>query len=125
MSITQPWAWLIAHGYKDVENRKWSTDYRGPLLIHASRGWNQVGFEFIIEQMDEWVPEKEKHVFGALVGIVDLIDCVDQHESKWFFGPWGFVLEKARWFEKSIVYPGQLKFFHVPDLLLKQKGILE
>lgn len=36
LSIRQPWAWLIANGYKDIENRSWRTNYRGPVLIHAS-----------------------------------------------------------------------------------------
>ena len=34
--IRQPWAWLIVHGYKDIENRSWRTRYRGTLLIQAS-----------------------------------------------------------------------------------------
>src|SRR6267378_3713180 len=37
ISIRQPWASLIVSGVKDVENRTWSTRYRGPVLIHASR----------------------------------------------------------------------------------------
>jgi hypothetical protein len=37
LSIRQPWAWLIVTGYKDIENRSWRTNYRGPLLIHAGR----------------------------------------------------------------------------------------
>lgn len=36
LSIQQPWAHLIVSGCKDVENRGWKTDYRGPLFIHAS-----------------------------------------------------------------------------------------
>ena len=31
LSIQQPWAWLIAHGKKDVENRTWATAFRGGL----------------------------------------------------------------------------------------------
>ena len=34
--VRQPWAWLIVHGYKDIENRSWKTRYRGTLLIQAS-----------------------------------------------------------------------------------------
>jgi len=34
LSIRQPWAWLIIHGGKDVENRTWWTDYPG-LPCHA------------------------------------------------------------------------------------------
>ncbi|MCT9624304.1 ASCH domain-containing protein [Pseudarthrobacter equi] len=35
MTIRNPWAWAIINGGKDVENRSWQTDYRGPLYIHA------------------------------------------------------------------------------------------
>ena len=34
----QPWAWAIAVAGKDVENRGWSTTYRGLLAIHAGKG---------------------------------------------------------------------------------------
>jgi hypothetical protein len=37
LSIIMPWPWLIFHYGKDVENRNWKTDYRGTLLIHASK----------------------------------------------------------------------------------------
>jgi hypothetical protein len=36
LSIRQPWASLIIAGVKNIENRSWTTSYRGPLLIHAS-----------------------------------------------------------------------------------------
>ncbi len=36
LSVKQPWSTLICTGIKDVENRTWRTEYRGPLLIHAS-----------------------------------------------------------------------------------------
>ena len=35
--VRQPWAWLIVHGYKDIENRSWRTRYRGTLLISGER----------------------------------------------------------------------------------------
>lgn len=38
LSIRQPYASAIAWGEKTVEHRSWATDYRGPLLIHASGG---------------------------------------------------------------------------------------
>jgi len=37
LSIRQPWAWLIVNGWKDIENREWSTRFRGRLLIHAGK----------------------------------------------------------------------------------------
>lgn len=39
LSILQPWAWLITAGHKDIENRRWWTNYRGPFLIHAGKKW--------------------------------------------------------------------------------------
>jgi hypothetical protein len=36
LSLTQPWASLVATGAKKIETRSWRTDYRGPLAIHAS-----------------------------------------------------------------------------------------
>jgi hypothetical protein len=42
LTLTQPWASLIALGEKQVETRSWHTNYRGPLAIHAAisfPGW--------------------------------------------------------------------------------------
>jgi hypothetical protein len=38
LSLTQPWAWLVVHGGKDIENRVWNTKHRGAFLIHAAKG---------------------------------------------------------------------------------------
>lgn len=37
LSVKQPWANMIASGRKTIETRRWSTKYRGPLLIISSR----------------------------------------------------------------------------------------
>jgi hypothetical protein len=36
LTIRNPWAYAIFHLGKDVENRSWCRDYKGPLLIHAA-----------------------------------------------------------------------------------------
>jgi len=36
LTLHEPWATLVACGFKEVETRSWYTDYRGPLAIHAS-----------------------------------------------------------------------------------------
>lgn len=38
LTISQPYASLIADGSKWVENRRWATTYTGPLAIHAGKG---------------------------------------------------------------------------------------
>lgn len=39
LTLTQPWATLVAFGYKKIETRSWSTRYRGPVAIHAAKGF--------------------------------------------------------------------------------------
>ena len=60
LSVKNPYAYLIVHGIKDVENRSWKTDYRGELLIHCS-GKDQVDIyddflpkEILIEYDNYW-----------------------------------------------------------------------
>ncbi|WP_157254832.1 hypothetical protein [Nonomuraea typhae] len=35
LTVRQPWAWALARA--DIENRSWTTTYRGWLAIHAGR----------------------------------------------------------------------------------------
>ncbi|MEK7168734.1 MAG: ASCH domain-containing protein [Patescibacteria group bacterium] len=37
ISLKQPWANLVASGKKTIETRKWSTKYRGDLVICSSQ----------------------------------------------------------------------------------------
>lgn len=39
LSLTQPWATLVAIGAKRIETRSWYTAYRGRLAIHAAKGF--------------------------------------------------------------------------------------
>jgi hypothetical protein len=120
ITIQQPSAWLVAAGYKDIENRVWSTSYRGPLLIHAGKQIEPEYDEFAEEVLRKrriQIPPKEKVATGGLIGIVELVDCVTHSSSTWFGGPYGFVLRSARLIP-FIPYRGQQKFFEVPDSLL-------
>ncbi len=38
LSLRQPWAWMVVHGGKTIENRRWNTAFRGEFLIHAAKG---------------------------------------------------------------------------------------
>lgn len=41
LSLWEPWASAMRHGWKRIETRGWSTSYRGPLLICASKRWTR------------------------------------------------------------------------------------
>lgn len=38
LTLTEPWATLVALGHKRVETRSWQTPYRGEIAIHAAKG---------------------------------------------------------------------------------------
>jgi hypothetical protein len=96
LSIRQPWAWLIVHGYKDVENRTWPTRRRGPFLVHAGKTLDHEGYEFVEAEWSHiWMPAPKDLELGGIVGRATLTDCVHIHPSPWFSGPCGFVLADA------------------------------
>ena len=85
LSIRQPWAHAILHLGKDVENRVWSTLYRGPILIHASGRLESNAHEVLSQYVDE--PSSEKTLrnlpTGCIVGVVDLVNIIEASKSKW------------------------------------------
>lgn len=117
LSIRQPWAWLIVQGHKPVENRDWSIKYRGPVLIHAGLTLSRKHYEDLeldmAVRMRIGLPAYEDLQRGGVVGVAEIVDCVEQSDSPWFTGPFGFVLARAR---PLPFYPckGQLGFFDVP-----------
>lgn len=87
ITLTQPWATLVAIGAKTIESRSWATRYRGPLAIHAGKGFpkwarelactdpfighlrqNQAG-QFYVNDVLDSLP------LGAIVATCHLVDC--------------------------------------------------
>jgi hypothetical protein len=114
LSIRQPFAWLIVSGHKDIENRVWSTNYRGRLLIHAGKRF----FDAPIGEIEETfgVPvDRDALTLGAIIGSVELVDVVTRSRSRWFTGPFGFVLRNAK-IITPIPLRGRERFFNYqPD----------
>jgi hypothetical protein len=121
LSIRQPWAGLIAAGVKKIENRKWRTDYRGPVLIHAglkiARGFKLLTKEELERRHEDPDMVALLRLKGGIIGIADLTDCVTKSKDKWFKGPYGFVFRNARTLN-FIPSKGQLRLYHPdPELL--------
>ena len=49
LTLTQPWATLMACGAKRTETRSWSTSYQGVLGIHAGKNWKRADIERCFE----------------------------------------------------------------------------
>lgn len=125
LSIQQPWTWLLAHGLKDIENRGWTTTDRGPILLHAGKKAESDSFcdgtlspyyerKYGFTLASTMPQMKIDYPTGAIVGIANLVDVVEQSDSRWFQGPCGFVLADAKPFAMPIPYPGQRGLFPVP-----------
>lgn len=105
LSIRQPWAWLIVNGHKDIENRTWSTNYRGHVLIHASKGMTRAEYEDV-EDFLHFTP-KLSHIRlpafedlqrGGIVGVAVVLDCVPdfRRSSPWHMpDQFGFAMSHA------------------------------
>lgn len=113
LSIQQPWAWLIANGHKDVENRSWATRKTGWVLIHAGKKIDKSAYQFLDENHPHiQLPQQGDLPRGGLVGLMRITGCVQESTSPWFFGPYGFTIDKA--LPMSLVpVAGKLKFFNV------------
>ena len=90
ITIQQPYAHLIATPAKElplrafpkrVENRTWSTDFRGNVAIHAGTSfeWFKYGdWPAFVQHCDD-VPEM---TFGGFVAVVNLVACVRLEDVK-------------------------------------------
>ena len=122
LSIRQPWAWLIVQGIKDIENREWHTNFRGKIYIHAGKTTDasvpalSVTEDWIIERLTE--DQRRRYVTtpkarGAIVGEVDIVDCVICSDNPWFVGQYGFVLANPVAYDEPIPCKGMLGLFNV------------
>lgn len=119
ISIKQPWASLIAHGIKDIENRTWKCPqkYIGQrVLIHASKVSAKDYFipkRLFINSKVCYILESKELPEGAIIGSVVISDCVQNHPSVWAEkGCWNWVLKDAVLFDKPIMnVKGKLSFW--------------
>ena len=136
LSIRQPWAWLIAAGYKDIENRSWHTQVRGTILIHAGKTVEDpeypqqlMQFQIARESDDkDYDADTIKEVQainryrtaydspamrGAIIGAAEISDCLHASTSLWYQGDHGFLLRNPKLFDVPIPWIGKLGFFEV------------
>jgi hypothetical protein len=97
LSLKQPWAALLAAGLKTVEVRRWRTEYRGPLLIHAARVPD--------ERPEAWahVPpdlQEAAQLEGGIIGVGTLVSCKHYRGLDAFAADAALHLNDPSWFER-------------------------
>lgn len=131
ISIRQPWASAIALGVKTVETRSWSTKYRGPLVIHASKQLTKEAAFFARTEVTLGrLPNKL--ALGAIVAVVNLIEsrlmtqdwissvpAIERLYGDWSPGRFGWILGDVRALPEPIGYRGRQGFFDIPNALIE------
>lgn len=69
ITIKEPWATLIAEGYKEYEFRTWKTKYRGEILIHAGKGVDK-------EAMERFKCLNLNYSPGKIIAKANITDCL-------------------------------------------------
>jgi hypothetical protein len=94
LSVRQPWAWAIIAGLKDIENRTWTTRYRGLLLIHAGQRIDWEGFA-TLDRLGLELPDPDRLERGGIIGRVQLVEIIKAAEGPWALdGCWHWRLTK-------------------------------
>jgi hypothetical protein len=119
LSVRHTWAHALIHGipagnFKDIENRSYRTRHRGPLLIHASLKRSETGPKLS-------AAAAASLQFGGIIGIVRIVDCVTKSSSKWFEGPFGWVVIDPESLP-FVAWRGQQSMFNAPQKLLEAIG---
>lgn len=98
ITILDPWAYLIAAGFKTVENRKWSSTFRGPVAIHTSKSTRELERGYALSDELSQIhpaihsafndnprvglsavkdhPDAELFKPGAIIGVATVVDCI-------------------------------------------------
>lgn len=140
LSISQPWAYLITRGLKDVENRSRRCNLRERIYVHApiepDLTLSYMDLTDLLKAIPSWVERnrflsyfenlrctrnhlsarqwrQEMNIAwcGGVVGEVTISDCVDHHDSPWFTGPHGLVLTNPVEYDRIIPARGRQGWF--------------
>jgi hypothetical protein len=146
ISLYQPWATLVAIGAKKIETRSWSTNYRGPLAIHAAKKWTGALKQIALDepfksalagavgQQITFLPGSDCITLplGKIVAVCRLANClraeavtriVHVSAQELAFGDFeagrfAWMLDNVRPLFEPVAYTGERGFFDVPYELL-------
>ncbi len=110
LSVKQPYAELIARGAKTKEYRTWSRDFRGDLLIVASKSPHEAGF-------DDFDGDPAALVYGAAVCVVDFWKVTGDE------GDYAWHLRNPRRVE-PVKITGYASIYNVDDALIRYTSTL-
>lgn len=101
ISLKQPWANLVASGKKTIETRKWTTKYRGDLVICSSKKPEipPAGYALCLAELYLIEPMKKEHESKACIKI--------------YPGAYSWFLRNVRPLKSPIPVKGSLGIFNL------------
>lgn len=136
LSMIEPWASLVAWGYKRIETRSWRTPFRGMIAIHASRSTEVVQNSIDVRGLFEaagterpagWPLAAEEYPLGKVVAVVRLVDCrpmdmalihaqtrMEREFGAWAQGRFAWMLSEVRRLPDPIPCRGSLGLWNLP-----------
>lgn len=143
LTLTQPWATLVAVGENSIETRSWGTRYRGPFAIQSAKNFPRDARELC--STSPYREALRSHGYadalslplGAVIAVAELIDVVKftrgtlrdvrarakrgefpTHEADFGdFSPgrYGWVLKDVRALREPVPTRGMLGLWEVPE----------
>ena len=132
ISLTQPWATLMAIGAKKIETRDWKLFHRGWLAIHASKAFPLdcqhlcLGNPFFSWLRYAGFEDASALPRGAVIAVANftgykrteelLASLSDDEEAFGNYGPdrYGFLTDQVRRLREPIPMKGALKIWKMP-----------
>ena len=135
LTLKQPWAWMVIHGTKDVENRSWVNAIleglvarREPFAVHAGRAMSTAYYMEAVwyakgQDPAIVVPYPQELVFGAILGTVVPAKIYSPEDwdvqRRWHMkDQYGWQLEERTPLPRYVPAKGKQGFWTVDDELL-------
>lgn len=125
LTLIQPWATLIVHFGKDVENRRWFPDARlrpgERFWIHAGKKVDASALEWAFDEVDGFAAKYPgmKLPSGDLLGHVRYDGWTQASASPWFMGPIGWRLSGVVALEAPLPCVGKQGLWRVPSEVIR------
>lgn len=130
LRMTQPWAQALFLDLKHFETRSWSTNHRGPLLIHAAKGFPKYAQDFA--RTERALGRGNARVaLGAIIGKVELIKIWRVEEligrlsglehlyGDYSLGCYAWEFVNPMLLVEPIPYRGALSLFNIDETTIK------
>lgn len=136
LSLTRPWPFAFHHG-KRIENRSWRPPGRlidCYIALHAAKSWDEDDREFIAKALNLSVPDNQSsphsQIFavcrwrGVVIlptpttkedGLIATGRQTPDEQDKWFFGPYGWLLEDYVELPEPVECKGAQGLWNLPE----------